>query len=123
ISSKIEVTEARAGISLGGAIFKSKWPGELGGIGISASKDGFNVFDNYEKELISHKKLEERLSGEVELKMEVRNGGLKINFLYIKEQGDWIQFYTTDFDAAKYASWRRGYRLGIVSKGVPSEAS
>jgi len=123
ISSKVEVSHADAGICLGGAIFESKWPGELGGIGISASESGLKVFDNYDGKLAVLKKLDEATSGEVELKMEISDDGKLIDFLYKKNREDWVKLYTAEFDASKYVPWGMGYRIGIVSKGNPHETA
>lgn len=121
IVAEVEVSAAKTGICLGGAIFKSKWPGELGGIGITASKDGFTVFDNFEGKYIELKTSAESLSGLVQLKMEIGNDGKSIDFFYKKKGADWFKLHSTQFAASKYAPWGMGYRAGIIAKGNSSE--
>ncbi|WP_344851225.1 glycoside hydrolase family 43 protein [Pedobacter jeongneungensis] len=121
ISATINPGTAKTGICLGGAIFKSKWPGELGGIGITASKNGLTVFDNFEGTYKVHKTSAESLSAPVQLKMLISDNCKQIEFFYKKQGAEWLSFYRTDFLAAKYVPWGMGYRAGIVVKGYPSE--
>ncbi|WP_293308770.1 family 43 glycosylhydrolase [Pedobacter sp. UBA5917] len=121
ISAKIDPTDAKTGICLGGAIFKSKWPGELGGIGISVSKDGFTIFDNFEGTYTVLKEATLSLNAPVELKMQISDNGKQIAFFYKKDGEDWTNFYQTVFSAAKYVPWGMGYRAGIVVKGSSSQ--
>jgi len=113
----VQVTSAHAGITFGGAIYKSKWPGELGGIGISASEKGIRVFQTYEGKYEILKQSDESISGEAELKLDVSEGGKQLSFYYKKQGQDWIKFHTQAFDAAKYVPWGMGYRIGITAKG------
>ncbi|WP_316828525.1 family 43 glycosylhydrolase [Pedobacter miscanthi] len=121
ITAEVNPGAAKTGICLGGAIFKSKWPGELGGIGITASKEGFIVFDNFEGKYTILKDIKENLSGSVELKMQISDDGKKIEFFYKKTGKEWSNFYSTVFLAAKYVPWGMGYRAGIVVKGDSSQ--
>lgn len=121
ISAEANPGEAKTGICLGGAIFKSKWPGELGGIGITASKDGLAVFDNFEGTYKVHKASIESLTGPVQLKMQISQNGKLIEFFYKKQATEWLSFFRTDFLADKYVPWGMGYRAGIVVKGNPSQ--
>ncbi len=121
ITAEVELGNAQTGICLGGAIFKSKWPGELGGIGLTASEDGFTAFNNFEGKYVSLKTLKENLSGTVQLKLEISNDGKMVSFLYKKPASDWIKFHSTEFAAAKYAPWGMGYRAGIIAKGDVSQ--
>ncbi|SER85544.1 Beta-xylosidase [Pedobacter rhizosphaerae] len=120
IIAKITPTAANAGICLGGAIFKSKWPGELGGIGITASQDGLIVFDNFEGKYTILKQTKDNLSGSLELKMQISDNGKEITFFYKKEGAEWQRFHSTTFLASKYVPWGMGYRAGIVAKGNTS---
>ncbi|MFC4209771.1 family 43 glycosylhydrolase [Pedobacter lithocola] len=121
ISAEVEPGAAKTGICLGGAIFKSKWPGELGGIGITASKDGFVVFDNFEGTYTVRKVSKENLNGSLQLKMLISDNGKQIEFFYKERGAEWLSFYRTDFLAARYVPWGMGYRAGIVVKGETSE--
>lgn len=121
ISAEVNPGEAKTGICLGGAILKSKWPGELGGIGVTASKDGFIVFDNFEGTYNVLKASTESLSTPVQLKMQISNDGKQIDFFYKKPATEWLSFYRTDFLADKYVPWGMGYRAGIVVKGDTSQ--
>ncbi|RBQ11441.1 family 43 glycosylhydrolase [Pedobacter miscanthi] len=121
ITAKIDPGNVNTGICLGGAIFKSKWPGELGGIGISASKEGFIIFDNFEGSYTVLKETRVSLNAPVELKMQISDNGKQIDFLYKKDGEDWFNLYHTSFSAAKYVPWGMGYRAGIVVKGSPSQ--
>jgi len=121
ISAEVNPGPAKTGICLGGAIFKSKWPGELGGIGITASKNGLTVFDNFEDTYRVHKTSTESLTAPVQLKMLISDDGKQIEFFYKKQGTEWLSFYRTDFLAAKYVPWGMGYRAGVVVKGNPSE--
>jgi len=116
VTSDIEVTDAKAGVCFGGAIAGSKWPGELGGIGIAASREGLTVFNNLDKQYVVLKQSNEKLSGPLSLKMQVAEGAKRIDFYYKKQGSEWIKFYTTPFNASKYAPWGMGYRAGIVAK-------
>jgi len=121
ISAEIKPGAAKTGICLGGSIFKSKWPGELGGIGITASTDGFVVFDNFEGAYTIRKTSKENLADTVQLKMQISNDGKQIEFFHKKQGAEWLSFYRTDFLAAKYVPWGMGYRAGIVVKGDLSQ--
>ncbi|MFF5380988.1 family 43 glycosylhydrolase [Pedobacter suwonensis] len=121
ISAAINPGDAKTGICLGGAIFKSKWPGELGGIGIKVSKDSLIVFDNFEGNYTMLKASAENLNKPVQLKMQISNDGRQIEFFYKKQAAEWLSFYRTDFLADKYVPWGMGYRAGIVVKGNPSQ--
>ncbi|TKC62075.1 beta-xylosidase [Pedobacter hiemivivus] len=121
IIAEVETSAANTGICLGGAILKSKWPGELGGIGITASKQGYTVFSNLEGKYTVLKQANESLSGSIKLKMKISKGGKLIDLFYKNGESDWLKFYTLQFDAAKYVPWGMGYRAGIVVKGKPSE--
>jgi len=121
ISAAINPGDAKTGICLGGAIFKSKWPGELGGIGITVSKDSLIVFDNFEGNYTMLKASAENLNKPVQLKMQISNDGRQIEFFYKKQAAEWLSFYRTDFLADKYVPWGMGYRVGIVVKGNPSQ--
>ncbi|WP_285008501.1 glycoside hydrolase family 43 protein [Pedobacter faecalis] len=122
ITAEVEVTGATAGVCLGGAIFESKWPGELGGIGIAASKQGFVVFNNLNKKYEVLKQSNESLSGTIDLKMQISNNGKFIDFFYKNQESDWVKLYSTDFNASRYAPWGMGYRAGIVAKGTGEQA-
>ncbi|MDQ6473012.1 glycoside hydrolase family 43 protein [Flavobacterium sp. LHD-80] len=117
VKSSIQITSADVGMALGGAIYKSTWPGELGGIGISASKNGFKIFTNYENQYQIVKQIDKVLSGEIELKMNVLNQARTLEFYYKEKNSDWIKMETLPFDADKYAPWGMGYRVGITAKG------
>lgn len=119
----VQVTPAHAGVTFGGAIFKSKWPGELGGIGISASDKGFRIFQTYDGKYEVLKQAEESLSGTLELKLELLDNGKQIAFYYKKQGADWVKFHNQNFDAAKYVPWGMGYRIGITAKGDPSTSA
>jgi len=117
IEANVNVNETNAGICLGGAIFKSKWPGELGGIGITASNNGLVVFDNFEGTYTVLKDLKTNLSGMVQLRMKIADNGKQIEFFYKNKGEKWVSLYRTAFNAAKYVPWGMGYRAGIVVKG------
>lgn len=121
ISAKVSPGDAKTGICLGGAIFKSKWPGELGGIGITVSKDSVVVFDNFEGNYTILKASAEHLTNPVQLKMQISHDGRQIEFLYKKQAAEWLSFYRTNFPADKYVPWGMGYRAGILVKGNPSQ--
>ncbi|WP_052266274.1 glycoside hydrolase family 43 protein [Pedobacter kyungheensis] len=121
IEAQVNPGDAKAGICLGGAIFKSKWPGELGGTGITASKEGLVVFDNFEGTYTELKSSKESLTGPAQLKMQISNDGKQIEFFYKKAGSDWVSLHRTEFLAAKYVPWGMGYRAGIVVKGNPSQ--
>lgn len=118
IIADVVVTKAQSGVCFGGAIFKSKWPGELGGIGITASESGLVVYNNFEGSFTVLKSTDEALSGTVGLKMDIRDKGKLIDFYYRKSNSAWIKLHSVTFDASKYAPWGMGYRAGIVSKGT-----
>ncbi|RZK81981.1 MAG: beta-xylosidase [Pedobacter sp.] len=118
INTEVEVTDVQSGVCFGGAIFKSKWPGELGGIGITASKKGFVVYNNLEGKFEILKQAEEPLTGTVELKAEISNNGRLVELSYKKPKAEWIKLHSVVFNASKYAPWGMGYRAGIVAKGV-----
>jgi xylan 1,4-beta-xylosidase len=122
ISAEIEVTETQAGVCFAGAIFKSKWPGELGGIGITASKSGFTVYNNLDGKYLVIRKLDTPLSGTVQIKVEISGGGKALDFYYKKAKSEWVKYHTSTFDAPKYAPWGMGYRAGIVAKGTGQDA-
>ncbi|MES2454234.1 MAG: glycoside hydrolase family 43 protein [Bacteroidota bacterium] len=117
ITAEVEVTDAKAGVCFGGAIFKSKWPGELGGIGIAASKNGYTVFDNFEGKYLVLKEASEALSGTITLKAQISDDGKLVDLLYKKQNADWVKLHSVAFNAAKYAPWGMGYRAGIIAKG------
>jgi len=121
ITTEVNPGLANTGICLGGAIFKSKWPGELGGIGITATKDGFVVFNNFEGTYTVLKEAKENLSGPVQLKIQASNDGDQLSFFYKKEGKEWLNLYSTSFSAAKYVPWGMGYRAGIVVKGAAGQ--
>lgn len=121
IMAEVETGRALTGISLGGAIAKSKWPGELGGIGITAAKDGYTVFSNLEGQYTVLKQSNESLSGATKLRMKISKGGKLIDLFYKNGVSDWLKFHTLEFNASKYVPWGMGYRAGIVVKGQPSE--
>ncbi|MNX52833.1 hypothetical protein D3C86_835210 [compost metagenome] len=121
IIAEVETGTALTGISLGGAIAKSKWPGELGGIGITAAKDGYTVFSNLEGKYTVLKQSNESLSGATKLRMKISKGGKQIDLFYKNGVSDWLKFHTLEFNASKYVPWGMGYRAGIVVKGQPSE--
>ncbi|QPH40465.1 glycoside hydrolase family 43 protein [Pedobacter endophyticus] len=124
IEANVNVNETNAGICLGGAIFKSKWPGELGGIGITASNDGLAVFDNFEGTYTVLKDLKISLSKTVQLRMQIADNGKQIEFFYKNDGEKWVSLYRTPFNAAKYVPWGMGYRAGIVVKGnAPQKGS
>ncbi len=123
IISTIKVGKAITGICLGGAIFNSKWPGELGGIGIAVSENGLSIFNNLEGVYTILKDSTQPLKGSIKLKMQIREKAKHIVFLYQTERGMWVKFHETDFDASKYAPWGMGYRAGIVSKSKTMEKS
>lgn len=122
ISTKVTLTEAQSGLCFAGAIFKSKWPGELGGIGITAAEDGITVYNNLEGKYLVLKQVKEQSHGLIELKMQISGGGKLIDFFYKKPQLEWVKFHTATFDAPKYAPWGMGYRAGIVAKGSGQKA-
>jgi xylan 1,4-beta-xylosidase len=117
ITAEVNVNATKTGICLGGAIFKSKWPGELGAIGITVSKDGFAVFNNFEGKYTLLKESKESISGSIKLKMQISNDGKEIELAYQKQGSAWISFYRTAFNPSKYAPWGMGYRVGIIAKG------
>src|SRR5690606_776315 len=117
ISSTVQPTSAHAGVCLGGAFFKSKWPGELGGIGISASTNGYRIYNTFDGKYELIKQIDRKLVTDVGLKMNISQDGTKIDFLYKENKGDWVSFHSMDFDAAKYVPWGMGYRVGLVAKG------
>ena len=123
IKARIAVSNSSAGICLGGAIFKSKWPGELGGIGISVASNGIQIFDSYEGSYVVVKSIDKKISGDAEVKMEVRNDGKQIAFFYKTSKSDWVEVHSQPFDASKYAPWGMGYRVGITSKGNEQQNS
>jgi len=120
IIAEVNIGSASTGICLGGAISKSKWPGELGAIGISASESGYAIFSNLEGKYTVIKQSEASLSGVKQLKMKVDQGGRYLSFYYKNEASDWVKFHGMDFNADKYAPWGMGYRAGIVAKGEAS---
>lgn len=121
IIAEIEPVSASAGICLTGAIFKSKWPGEPGGIGITATPKGYTVFSNLEGKYAVLKQLNKTLPGPAKLKMNIGDGGKRITFYYKDGASDWTAFHALDFDAARYVPWGMGYRAGIVVRGKVSE--
>lgn len=123
ITVNVDVNETKAGICLGGAIFKSKWPGELGGIGITVSKTGFTVFNNFEGKYILLKEARVPISGSVQLKMQVSDNGKQIEFWHQKPGSAWVSFHQTALATAKYAPWGMGFRAGIVAKGDATQSA
>ena len=121
IIAEVETRTALTGICLGGAILKSTWPGELGGIGITASEQGYTVFSNLDGKYRVLKQANESLSGSIKLKMKISKGGKLIDLFYKNAESDWLKVHTLEFDAAKYVPWGMGYRAGIVVKGKSSE--
>lgn len=121
-TAQIEISDAKAGVCLGGAIFKSKWPGELGGIGIAASKEGLTVFNNFEGKYTVLKEAGGMMSGIIDLKVQVGNNARQIDLFYKRPSSEWIKFHTVAFDAPKYAPWGMGYRVGIIAKGAGQSA-
>lgn len=119
IITEVEASAAPTGICLAGAIVKSKWPGEVGGIGIMASKDGYVVFSNLEGKYTVLSQSSQLLSGNIKLKMKINEGGKRIELFYKKGSADWQKLHALEFDAAKYVPWGMGYRAGIVVKGKP----
>ncbi|SMC51739.1 glycoside hydrolase family 43 protein [Pedobacter africanus] len=122
IVAQVEPGNAAAGICLGGAILNSKWPGELGGIGIAASKKGYIVFSNLDGRYTVLKQLNEPLTGISTLKVKISGGGKLMDMFYRNGASGWKKFHTLEFDADKYVPWGMGYRAGIVVKGKPSES-
>lgn len=122
IIAEVKPGSAATGICLGGAIAKSKWPGELGGIGISASESGYTVFSNLEGKHTVLKQSKAPLSGTVKLKMKITKGGKLLEMYHQNEASAWLKFHSLEFDAAKYVPWGMGYRVGIVVKGASSES-
>lgn len=120
IIAEVNIGSASTGICLGGAIFKSKWPGELGAIGIAASESGYAIFSNLEGKYTVMKQTEASLSGVKQLKLKVDQGGRYLSFYYKNETSDWVKFHGMEFNADKYAPWGMGYRAGIVVKGERS---
>ena len=123
LSTTVEISPAAAGICLGGAIFKSKWPGELGGIGIAASSEGYTVFDNFEGKYTVLKSSKEVLLGLVELKMQISNNGKFVELFHRKRGAEWLKLHSLEFNAPKYAPWGMGYRAGIVAKGTTQQSA
>ncbi|MES2828241.1 MAG: glycoside hydrolase family 43 protein [Bacteroidota bacterium] len=121
ISTSVVITKTQAGVCFGGAIFKSKWPGELGGMGITASEQGFTVYNNLEGKYEVLKRADEVLTGSVDVKMDVLEKGRLLNFSYKKGNAEWVKLYSVPFDAPKYAPWGMGYRAGVVAKGQPGQ--
>lgn len=121
IIAKVKASNANAGICLGGAFFESKWPGELGGLGISVSNQGYTIFNTYDGNYDVVKQLDQPVSGETELKMEISENGKQIYFQYKENKGNWVDVHSMAFDAAKYVPWGMGYRAGIVAKGNATE--
>lgn len=121
IIAEVELGTAQAGVCLGGAIFKSKWPGELGGIGIAASKEGYTVFDNFEGKYLVLKEEKKALSGTVKLKLQVSDGGKQVDVFYQNTGAEWQKLHSVAFNASKYAPWGMGYRVGITAKGAVSD--
>lgn len=117
VSSTVAVTKADAGICLGGAIFKSKWPGELGALGVSVSTKGYKVFNTFDGTYEILKQADGVVTGEVELKMEVGDNCKLIDLYYRTPGREWIKLYSHVFNPAKYAPWGMGYRIGIAAKG------
>lgn len=122
IIAEVKPGSAAAGICLGGSIAKSKWPGELGGIGIAASQSGYTVFSNLEGKHTVLKQSNVPLSGAVKLKMKISKGGKLLEMYHQNEASAWLKFHSLEFDAAKYAPWGMGYRAGIVVKGASSDS-
>ena len=123
INSKVAVTDADAGVCLGGAIYKSKWPGELGAVGISVSARGYKVFNTFDGTYQLLKQPDGIVSGEVELKVEVTNECKQIDMYYRPADREWVKLYSHVFNPAKYAPWGMGYRAGIISKGNSQQRS
>ncbi|RZM27133.1 MAG: beta-xylosidase [Pedobacter sp.] len=117
VNSTVSVTKADAGICLGGSIFKSKWPGELGALGISVSTNGYKVFNTFDGTYEILKQADGVVKGEVELKMNVSDNCKLIDLFYRVPGREWIKLYSHVFNPAKYAPWGMGYRIGIVAKG------
>ncbi|RZK41901.1 MAG: beta-xylosidase [Pedobacter sp.] len=120
VEAEVLVGSAQAGISLGAAIIKSKWPGELGGIGITASENGLVIFNNLNKNYEILKKVDKKLDGKIVLEMKVSDDFKRIEFSY-KHNRKWNKLHETDFDASKYAPWGMGYRVGILTQGNKNE--
>jgi xylan 1,4-beta-xylosidase len=121
--ASVQVTDAEAGVALGGAFAGSKWPGELGAIGLSASSRGIRVFNTFSGRHELIKADERSLSGKVDLRLQVREGGKRLQMQYREGNGDWIEFYADSFDASKFVPWGMGYRIGIVARGAATEAA
>lgn len=121
-TAQVEVNAAKTGICLGGAIFKSKWPGELGAIGFAVSKDGFTVFNNFEGKYVLLKESKEAVSGSVQLKMQISNDGKQVELFHKKQGSQWYSFHRSTFNASRYAPWGMGYRVGIIAKGDTSQS-
>ncbi|UKT65946.1 glycoside hydrolase family 43 protein [Pedobacter mucosus] len=120
IEAEITIGKPQTGICLGGAIFGSKWPGELGGIGITAAENGLVIFNNLEKTYKIIKQDPTPLSGNVKLAMKINNKVSQIEF-YQSLNDSWIKIYETSFNASKYTPWGMGYRIGIVTLGKNDE--
>ncbi len=120
VETEIEIGKSQTGICLGGAIIGSKWPGELGAIGITASENGLIVFNSLNKSYQIIKQSNEPLSGKVKLGIKVNNNASHIEF-YQGLNNNWLKFYETSFEPSKYTPWGMGYRIGIVSRGNPNE--
>lgn len=120
VETEIKIGKSQTGICLGGAIKGSKWPGELGAIGITASENGLVVFNSFNKTYEVVKKSTQPLSGSVKLSMRMNNNISKIEF-YQELNRKWVKFHETSFDPAIYTPWGMGYRVGIVSRGENNE--
>lgn len=119
----VQISAAEAGVALGGAFSGSKWPGELGALGISASNQGLQVFNSFSGEYELLKKEDVALAGEVDLRLQLREGGNRILMQYRQGNGSWVELYSESFDASKYVPWGMGYRIGIVSRGEASQSA
>jgi xylan 1,4-beta-xylosidase len=121
INAKVTVGDADAGVCLGGAIYKSKWPGELGAVGISVSSKGYKVFNTFDGDYEVLKQADGIVTGDVELKVEVSNDCKQIDMYYRPADREWVKLHSHVFNPAKYAPWGMGYRAGIISKGQPGQ--
>lgn len=108
---------ARGGVALIGAE-NNGFGAPLAAIGVSAGKDGIQVWKTTEGEtsLLAESSLPAG-AGVVPLRMEVSQGHL-LSFS-VEKDGNWERL-ATDIDAAPLVPWGMGFRLGLVAKGKPS---
>lgn len=111
-----EKISAAAGIGIiGGA--DNSFGAPLAGLGISVSKNSVEVWKTIDGNTTTLQSRDIQLPEESKIRMIVKDGYL-LSFYYSDNSRDW-KLLSEDIDASPYVPWGMGFRIGLVSKGIP----